>query len=135
MQSVGEYEARYGAYDTRRQEQRPQEPEEDNRDSPRIFRNEQKKPTRTNTRQLPSAEKVKIRKCQKFTPKSRCLSEISADCKCRLYILQFFVSKGVHAVKKMLTGKSWLCRRDSVGFRRFELFLAHCASSYQVSIL
>ena len=90
MQSVGEYEARYGAYDTRRQEQRPQEPEEDNRDSPRIFRNEQKKPTSTNTRQLPSAEKVKIRKCQKFTPKSRCLSEISADCKCRFYILQFF---------------------------------------------
>ena len=98
VQSVGEYEARYGAYDTRRQEQRPQEPEEDNRDSPRIFRNEQKKPTSTNTRQLPSAEKVKIRKCQKFTPKSRCLSEISADCKCRFYILQFFVSKGVHAV-------------------------------------
>ena len=42
LQAVGEYEARYGAYHTRRHAQRPQEPEEA-RGSPIIFRQVQKK--------------------------------------------------------------------------------------------
>jgi len=44
VQSVGEYEARYGAYNTQRHQQRPPEQaEEASRDSPIIFRHLQKK--------------------------------------------------------------------------------------------
>jgi hypothetical protein len=43
VQSVGEYEARYGAYNTQRHQQRPPEQGEEARDSPIIFRHLQKK--------------------------------------------------------------------------------------------
>jgi hypothetical protein len=60
VQSVGEYEARYGAYRTQRhQPPAPQQSEEKSADSssPRIFRAEPKKST--STRQQTLASKVR----------------------------------------------------------------------------
>lgn len=58
VQAVGEYEARYGAYD-RRQHQRPpqQQQEEEISGSPRIFRSQHKK-NNTSTRGPASAYQV-----------------------------------------------------------------------------
>jgi hypothetical protein len=81
VQSVGEYEARYGAYNTQRYQQRPPEQgeEEASRDSPIIFRHLHKKKSES---KLPeSAVQVRVSHGKEFMPFRR-----------KRLFLKFFIS-------------------------------------------
>jgi hypothetical protein len=60
VQSVGEYEARYGAYHTQQQAPKQQQLQDETPNSPRIFRSEPKKPA-SNRQQQPTGIASKVR--------------------------------------------------------------------------
>jgi hypothetical protein len=68
VQSVGEYEARYGAYNTQRHQQRPPEQgeEEASRDSPIIFRHLHKKKSESRLPESAIQVRASMVKCLYF---------------------------------------------------------------------